>query len=137
VRSMEKPVNRTAIRGATFASLLASIGAAFAASCCVLPFALSVAGVSGAWVASSAALFLYRTYFLGAAAGALAIAWGVVLWRRRAMCREDAACGAPNRTWLTFGTLGLSTLLVGVAATWRWLEPVVMSGLMRIAAGTT
>lgn len=134
VRSMEEPVNRTAI-GTTFASLLASIGAVFAASCCVLPLALSVAGIGGTWLAGLTELSFYRNYFLAAAAGTLILAWGVVLWRRRGVCRKDGACIAPTRLWLTYATLGVSTLLAGVAAAWGWLEPVIMAGLMRIVAG--
>lgn len=131
---MEKPVNRTAILGATFASLVASIGALFAASCCALPLALSVAGIGGAWLAGLTELFLYRNFFLAAAAGAMAAAWVVLLWRRQGVCREDSACSAPTRPWVTYCTLGLSTLLVGMAAAWDWLEPVILAGLMRFAA---
>lgn len=135
VRSMEEPVNRTAVLGATSASLLASISAVFAASCCALPLALSVAGIGSAWLAGLTELSFYRHYFLAAAAGTLALAWGVLLWRRQGVCTEYGACIAPTRPWLTYGTLGLSTLLVGVAAAWGWLEPLIMAGLMRIAAG--
>lgn len=134
VKSMEPTVNKTTATITALVSLFTSIGALFAASCCALPLALSLAGIGGAWLGGLGALAVYRIYFLAAAAGALALAWAVVLWRRNALCRTDAACRQPQRSWLTFGALGLSTSLVGVAAAWDWLEPVIMTGLMRLAA---
>ena len=130
---MNEPVNKTPAVGATLVSLLASIGAAFAASCCVLPFVLSVAGIGGAWLALLTDLFPYRTYFLAAAAVALIVTGGLVMRRRRIVCQTE--CIVPTHSWRIYCALGISTFLVGLAAAWGWLEPLIMTSLMGIAAG--
>lgn len=99
--SMNEPVNATTALGSTLASLLASIGAVFAASCCVLPLAFSVAGIGSVSLAWLTELAPYRTFFLAASASALAVAWGTVLWRR-AICRLGGACIAPRRPAQSF-----------------------------------
>ncbi|WP_170984444.1 mercuric transporter MerT family protein [Rhodoligotrophos defluvii] len=129
-------VNGTAGLGAAFISLVTGLGAVAASSCCVLPLALSVVGFGGAWLSGVSELVFYRPYFLIAAAVTLAMGWVVVLRRRPIVCTADDACARPQRSWLTFGTLGLSTLLVGVAAAWSWIGPAVMAALLRLAEGT-
>lgn len=129
-------VNGTAGLGAALLSLFTGMGAVATASCCALPLALSVAGFGGAWLGGLSGLVYYRPYFLTAAAGALAVGWVMALRRRTAARTADGACARPVRSWLTFGTLALSTLLVGVAAAWGWIEPAVMAALLRLAEGT-
>jgi hypothetical protein len=67
------------------------------------------------------------------AVAALAVGWIVALRRRTITCPTDGVCARPARSWLTFGMLGLSTLLVGVAAAWGWIEPPGMAALSRFA----
>ena len=126
--------NGTAGLGAALISLFTGLGAIAASSCCVLPLALSVVGFGGAWLGGVSELVFYRPYFLIAAAVAVAAGWTVAL-RRTITCTTDGACAGSQRSWLTFGTLGLSTLLVGVAAAWSWIEPAVVTALLRLAEG--
>ena len=81
-------------------------------------------------------LVFYRSYFLIAAGVVLAVGWAVALRRRTITCMVDGAGDRPARGWPTFGTLGLSTLLVGVAAAWGWIEPAVVAALLRLAETT-
>jgi mercuric ion transport protein len=129
---MKDWVNRMAGMGAALLSLSTGMGAVAASSCCALPLALSAAGFGGAWLGGISGLGVYRLWFLTAAAIALAVGWIVVLGRRMAACTADGACARPAQGWLTYGMLGLSTLLVGVAAAWGWIEPTVMSALLRL-----
>jgi mercuric ion transport protein len=114
-------------------SLFTGIGAVAASSCCALPLALSAAGIGGAWLGGLSGLVFYRPYFLIAAAVALAVGWGMTLRRQAAACTTDGACVRPARGWLTFAALALSTLLVGMAAAWSWIEPAIMPALLRLA----
>lgn len=98
-------------------SVLAAIGAS---SCCVLPLALVLAGVGGAWVGNLTALAPYQPIFIGA--GALAVAWG--FWRtsgqRQQPC-EGGQCGTPrSRRWSRAGLWLAAILLVTAATTELW-----------------
>ena len=80
------------------------------AACCVLPLALSVAGVS----------------FAGAAV-ILAAGW-LLHWRRLRMCRKDAACRRPSR--LAFWLLVIASLLIVLSLAWQpYIEPWAMPRL--------
>jgi len=116
-------------------SLVTSAGAVVASSCCVLPLALSAAGIGGTWIGGLSELVFYRSWILAAAAVALAIGWAVALRRPMITCAEDGSCTRTTRHWLTFGALGLSTLFVGVAVAWSWLEPTIFAALLRMTAG--
>ena len=133
---MQITINRLTAAGTALLSLATGLGAVVISSCCALPLALSVAGLGGAWLGGANELIAYRPHALMAAALALAIGWGVALRRRAAACPADGACARPARGWLTFGTLGLSTLLVGVAAAWGWIEPAVIAALIRLTGVT-
>ena len=88
------------------------------AACCVLPMALSVAGVSLAWTALLAG---QRTWLTLGAAVVLAAGWWSV-WRRRRACARDATCAPPSR--LTFTLLAVATILTTLALVWQPLiEP--------------
>lgn len=102
-------------------SFLSAIGAS---SCCVLPLALALAGVSGAWIGGLTALSPYQPVFLGL--GALAV--GAGFWRTYR--RNPAACAAPqcaaarSRRWTRAG-LWLSAVLLLSAATTGWWAPLL------------
>lgn len=128
---MEDRVNRMTTIGTAWLSLVTALGAVAVSSCCVLPLALSLAGLSGAWLGDLPGLISYRSYFLAAAALALVVAWAVAV-QRRTDCAPDDACARPSRSWTSFGVLGLSTLVVGVAAGWPWIEPTLISVLLRL-----
>lgn len=130
---MKDQVKEMAGTGALLLSLFTGVGALAASSCCALPLALSLAGIGGAWVGGLSGLVFYRPWFLIAAGLALAAGWTVALRRKGTGCTGERLCARPARNWLTFGVLGLSTLLVGVAAAWDWIEPAVMMALLSLA----
>ena len=105
-------------------SVLAAVGAS---TCCVLPLALALAGVSGAWIGGLTALAPYQPIFLGL--GALAVGSG--FWR--AYRRKQPACDGPqcatpgSRRWTRAG-LWLAALLLVAAAATELLAPLLALG---------
>jgi mercuric ion transport protein len=70
------------------------LGALGAASCCVLPFALFLAGVSGAWIGNLTALEPYQPIFAIVSLGFVGYgAWCLYLRPKRACA--DGYCAAP------------------------------------------
>jgi mercuric ion transport protein len=128
---MDEQVNKKLALPNTLAALglLTGLGALALASCCVLPLALAVVGLGGAWLAGLGGLLPYQPYLLAMAAAAVGAGWFVTL-RRRASCKPESGCARRSPGWATFGALGLSTLLVVLAATWGEFEPAVMSFLL-------
>lgn len=130
---MKYLVNKTAEIGAALVSLFVGVGAVAVSSCCVLPLALSFAGVGSAWFGGLTGLIGYRTHFLGAAILALTAASAFAFWRWRAQCTSGGACTRSAGNRLTYGILGISTLLVSVAAAWSWIEPVIILILLKLS----
>ncbi len=103
--------------------ILAALGAA---SCCVIPFALFLLGIGGAWIANLTALEPYRPYFAGAAIACIGVGFYRVYRPPAAVCAEDSYCARPASQRLA--KLGLWTataiVLAAVAAPYlivRWL----------------
>ncbi len=97
---------------ASFAGIAAGVAAA---SCCLVPFLLFLAGVGGAWIGSLTALEPYRPYFAGI--GVLSIGYGFLrVYRRRAgVCGEAAYCARPAARRATKIGLWSAAALVAVA----------------------
>lgn len=96
------------------------------AACCILPLALSIAGLS---IAGTVLLAEQRTWLTIAAAVVLAVAWWSV-WRRRNACASDAGCAPTSR--LTVAILSTATVLFGLALIWqplieRWAMKLLLS----------
>jgi mercuric ion transport protein len=70
------------------------VAGVLASFCCVGPLVLVLAGVGGASVSVLQAFEPYRPLFLGAAALALAFAWGRI-YRRAAQCSPGEVCALP------------------------------------------
>lgn len=88
------------------------------AACCVLPIALSLAGLSLAGIALIAG---QRHWITLGAAVLLAAGWWTV-WRRRRACDRGADCAAPSPLSLTL--LTIATVLTVMALIWQPLiEP--------------
>ena len=87
---MTSTADRSAAQPATRLLSLAGIVAGLgAASCCVIPFLLFTAGVSGAWIGNLTALEPYQPIF--AAASLVFIGWGA--WRLRRKAKIGCAEG--------------------------------------------
>lgn len=65
------------------------------ASCCVVPFLLFAAGVSGAWIADLTALEPYRFYFAGAAIVCIGLGFYRVYRRPPVACAAESYCAQP------------------------------------------
>ena len=71
------------------------VGALGAASCCVFPFALFLAGVSGAWIGNLTALEPYQPIFAGVSLAFVGYgAWH--LRRKREIACADGYCATPQ-----------------------------------------
>ncbi|MBW3558344.1 MAG: mercury transporter MerT [Proteobacteria bacterium] len=91
-----------------FGGMLAAVGAS---SCCVLPFALFVFGVSGAWVGSLTALAPYQPIFL--VFGLLCVGAGLLtVYRRPRSCGPDDVCATPPSQGLTKAALWAAAALI-------------------------
>ncbi len=101
--------------------LLAAFGVA---SCCALPVALSLLGVSAVslagvgYVASS-----YQRELLYGAVISLGAA-AIIMWRQRRarLCVPGAACGRPAVDWVSKIALALAVALLALTF---WIEPPI------------
>ena len=102
-------------------SLLAAFGVA---SCCALPVALSMLGISAASLVGIGLLAAQYQHELFYGAVALLIGAVVVMWRqRRAMaCNPGATCARPVLDW---GSKLAIVLAVGLLLLTFWIEPPV------------
>lgn len=101
----------TASRWLAVGGLLGALGAA---SCCVIPFALFLAGVSGAWIGNLTLLEPYQPIF---AAVSLAFV-GAGVWRlrrRRQVACTDGYCATPRSDRIARIGLIVATTLVVIA----------------------
>ena len=129
-RALRSPVPIRRFGREVLLSWSAASGAAIAvlawAACCVLPIALSVAGIS---LAGLSLLAGQRTWLTLGAGVLLAAGWYGV-WRRRRACALDAACPPTPRSALAL--LGVATLLVSLALIW---QPVVEPRALMLLRG--
>jgi mercuric ion transport protein len=102
-------------------------GAAFAASCCVVPLSLAALGATGAVSSVIGTLAPYQAYLLGFSALALAGGW-LTFWRgnRAAACAADGSCPAPRIRRRGRIALVVATAIVAVAFGRGYLEPIVV-----------
>ena len=101
--------------GAAWLSLGGIIAGLGAASCCVAPFLLFAAGISGAWIANLTALEPYRFYFAGAAIGCIGFGFYRTYRRPAAVCAEDSYCARPASYRIAKLGLWSATVIVLVA----------------------
>lgn len=93
-------------------SLLAALGVT---SCCVLPLAFVLAGVSGAWIGTLTALEPYKPIFAVIAIGLIGLGFWQV-YGRRTKC-DDRQGGRTVSSLTVQMALWTSTLLVALALT--------------------
>lgn len=92
--------------------VLAALGAA---SCCVIPFALFLLGVSGAWIANLTALEPYQPIFAVVAAGCLGGGFYVVYRKPKAACADGSCCARPGSSRVAKIGLWAAAALVVIA----------------------
>lgn len=116
------PASADALKTALSAGgLLAAFGVA---SCCALPVALSLLGISAASLVGVGYLAAHVQRELLYVAGACIAAAGIVMWRQRRAraCTPGAACARPSLAWASTAALGLALALLALTF---WIEPPI------------
>ena len=98
-------------------------GALLASSCCVLPLALVLIGVSGAWIGNLTALEPYTPLFAVVTLGLIAAGLWHAYHGQAAKCAEGF-CGSTRRRTFTRLVLWAAAVLVILALTTRWWAPL-------------
>lgn len=106
-------------------------GALLVSSCWVLPLALSLAGLGGAWLGTLGLLVPYKVHLLAAAIIALAAARILALRTLNTRCQTAAERDTPGGRW-GYGLPAISTLLVGLAALSDVIEPEAVQYLLSL-----
>jgi mercuric ion transport protein len=102
------------------------IGAALAASsCCVVPFVLFSAGITGAWIGNLTALAKYQPIFAGLALTFLAVGFYRVYRRPVVDGCETSFCATPASRRLAKTALFVATGVIAIALAWPLLLPLV------------
>ena len=102
--------------------ILAALGAA---SCCVVPFALFMVGISGAWIADLTALEPYQPVFAAAALGCLGGGFLLVQRKSTLVCAEGRFC-TPRSRRFTRIALWTTAALIVVALGFPRLAPLFL-----------
>lgn len=114
-RAAMKPT-RGRFDGASLLSVGGILAALGAATCCVVPFGLFVAGVSGAWIGNLTALKPYQPVFVGIAIVCLGSGFHSVYWKSKpADCAEGSYCARPSAGRNAKMGLWIATVLVVIA----------------------
>ena len=92
--------------------ILAALGAA---SCCVVPFALFMLGVSGAWIGNLTALEPYQPIFAIIAVGCLGYGFYLVYRKPKVACAEGSYCAKPSSSRTAKAGLWIAMVLVVIA----------------------
>ncbi|MBI1330941.1 MAG: mercury transporter MerT [Alphaproteobacteria bacterium] len=100
------------------------LGAILASSCCVVPLALVMLGVSGAWITNLTALEPYRPYLAAMALIFIGFGFRQVYFTPKPACTEGTYCARPQSSLITKSALWLATLLVVLALTIGWWAPL-------------
>ncbi len=96
------------------------LGALVASSCCVIPLALTLLGVSGAWMSNLRALAPYQPYFIAMTVVFIGIGFYRVYRKPSELCETDAACARPLPGRLVKAGLWSGSLLVLIALTFPY-----------------
>ena len=102
-------------RRATLLSIGGILAALGAASCCVIPFALFLVGVSGAWIGNLTALEPYQPVFAAVALGLIGYGAYLVYWKPKAACADGSYCARPTSSRAAKIGLWSAAVLVVVA----------------------
>ncbi len=90
-------------------SLLAALGVA---ACCVVPFALFMLGVSGAWIGNLTALKPYQPIFVALGAASIGYGFYLVYRKPRVVCEDGSYCASPRSGRVAKIGLWLATAFV-------------------------
>jgi mercuric ion transport protein len=111
------PAGRTLV---SFGGLIAALASM---SCCVLPFALFFAGVSGAWIGNLTALAPHRPWVIGFTLAVLAVGFIMVYRRPQTACADGTACVRPNADRPAKTMLWFALAMVSAALAFPYAAP--------------
>jgi mercuric ion transport protein len=103
------------------------LGALAASSCCILPLALFILGISGAWIGHFTRLAAYQPYFLAATLVCLGGGYWLVYRRSTRACTDSEACARPLPNRIIKTSLILATMLVAAALGLDLIAPLFLN----------
>ncbi len=112
--------------GAAFLSAGGILAALGAASCCVVPFALFMLGVSGAWISNLTALEPYQPIFAAVTLGFLGGGFYLVYRKPKLACAEGTYCATPRSSRIAKTGLWTATVMVVIALAFPKLAPLFL-----------
>ena len=101
------------------------LGALGSMACCILPLALFMLGISGAWIGNLTALAPYQPIFFAATAGCLGVGYYLVYRQPKVVC-ADGSCARPLPRRGVKAVLWAATALVLAAVGFDYLAPVLL-----------
>ncbi len=119
------PVDSSA-RNAGLVSIGGILAALAAASCCVVPFALFMLGISGAWISNLTALEPYQPIFAAVAFGFLGYGFYLIYRKPKVECAEGSYCAKPSSGRTARIGLWTATVLVVIALGFPKLAPLFL-----------
>jgi mercuric ion transport protein len=112
--------------GAAFLSAGGILAALGAASCCVVPFALFMLGISGAWISNLTALAPYQPLFAALTFGLLGGGFYLVYRKPKIACADGSYCATPRSSRTAKIGLWTATVLVVIALGFPRLAPLFL-----------
>lgn len=103
------------------------LGALAASSCCILPLALFVVGISGAWIGNFTRLAAYQPYFLAATLACLGCGYWLLYRSSKRACADGEACARPLPNRIVKTSLILATILVVAALGLDFIAPLFLN----------
>ena len=113
-------------RGARLLSIGGILGGLAAGSCCVVPFVLVTAGISGAWIGNLTALAPYKPIFVALTLAVLAAGFIMVYRRPKVACADGSYCARPASDRIAKIGLWVATVLVAIALGFPSLAPLFL-----------
>lgn len=92
-------------------------------ACCVIPFALFMLGIGGAWMSNLTALKPYQPVFAAITFGFLAYGYYAVYWKPKKVCAEGGYCASPKSNRLAKIGLWTAAVLVVIALSFPRIAP--------------
>ena len=114
------------MRKAGLASIGGILAALAAASCCVVPFALFMLGIGGAWISNLTALGPYQPIFAAVTLGFLGYGFYLVYRKPKVACAEGSYCAKPSSGRTTKIGLWTATVVVIIALGFPKLAPLFL-----------
>jgi mercuric ion transport protein len=125
--STSQPQENSVVRtGQTLMAAGGLLAAIAAASCCVVPFALFLLGISGAWISNLTALEPYQPAFAAVAMACLGYGFYLVYRKPRVACAEGSYCSVPTSKRIAKIGLWSATIIVIIALGFPKLAPLFL-----------